>query len=36
MKDALLQSYLTLKKDLEIQPGFEPRSSECRSDALTN
>ena len=23
------------KKDIEIQPGFEPGSSECRSDALT-
>ena len=24
------------KKDIEIQPGFEPGSSEFRSDALTN
>ena len=24
------------KKDIEIQPGFEPGSSECWSDALTN
>ena len=24
------------KKNIEIQPGFEPGSSECRSDALTN
>ena len=25
-----------VKKDIEIQPGFEPGSSEFRSDALTN
>ena len=24
------------KKDIEIQPGFEPESSEFLSDALTN
>ena len=30
----LFQSYLVTKKDIEVQPGFEPRSSECRSDAL--
>ena len=24
------------KKNIEIQPGFEPGSSECLSDALTN
>ena len=35
MKD-VLQSYLMVKKDIEIQPRFEPGSSECRSDALTN
>ena len=35
MKD-VLQSYLMVKKDIEIQPGSEPGSSECRSDALTN
>ena len=27
---------LQKKKDMEIQPGFEPGSSEFRSDALTN
>ena len=32
----LLQSILMVKKDIEIQPGFEPGSSELRSDALTN
>ena len=32
----LLQSYLMVKKDIEIQPRFEPGSSECWSDALTN
>ena len=31
-----LQGYLMVKKDIEIQPGFEPGSSEYRSDALTN
>ena len=25
-----------VKKDIDIQPGFEPGSSEFRSDALTN
>ena len=31
-----LQVFTMAKKDIEIQPGFEPGSSECRSDALTN
>ena len=29
-------SYLAAKKDIEIQPGFEPGSCEYQSDVLTN
>ena len=31
----ILQICLLMKQDIEVQPGFEPRSFECWSDALT-
>ena len=34
--DLVHEVHLLAKKDIEIQPGFEPGSSEFRSDALTN
>ena len=36
LKGGLFAELNNGKKDVEIQPGFEPRSSELWSDALTN
>ena len=36
LKNANKIQYNMAKKEIEIQPGFEPGSSELRPDALTN